>query len=244
VLTGLTTNVSFLNNIINQQAFQNGQLTTHYLTHNPITSTSMPIQSALYAATFKQLSHHKVPLSPWQHQDAWQANLPSDQPYEFCFANELLQLTLSQPQQNHFKSNVKNYSQFRALLQDNDTLIIQTDTTFEKFRVFFNDDDHTFDVFTPSAHHTLSIPAANYDSQAQSEGSLNAPMPGMVIAISCHQGTSVRKDQVLMIIEAMKMEHPIKAPFDGVIDEIFYQLGEQVNEGEPLLAIQEIKGNA
>ena len=48
-------------------------------------------------------------------------------------------------------------------------------------------------------------------------GSLHAPMPGSVVSIAVAVGDSVRKGQTLVVLEAMKMEHPIGSPEDGVV---------------------------
>jgi 3-methylcrotonyl-CoA carboxylase alpha subunit len=48
----------------------------------------------------------------------------------------------------------------------------------------------------------------------------------------------VRKGQVLMIMEAMKMEHAIQAPADGLVREVRFQRGAQVNEGDELIAFE------
>jgi 3-methylcrotonyl-CoA carboxylase alpha subunit len=51
-------------------------------------------------------------------------------------------------------------------------------------------------------------------------------------------GQEVKKGQPLVIMEAMKMEHTISAPSDGVVEEVLYQVGDQVADGAPLLAFK------
>ncbi|HSH12122.1 MAG TPA: biotin/lipoyl-containing protein, partial [Desulfurivibrionaceae bacterium] len=69
------------------------------------------------------------------------------------------------------------------------------------------------------------------------EGSLEAPMNGAVIAVQAHKGDRVTAGQTLVIMEAMKMEHAIKAPADGIVSQVFYAEGDQVAEGAELIAI-------
>jgi 3-methylcrotonyl-CoA carboxylase alpha subunit len=69
-------------------------------------------------------------------------------------------------------------------------------------------------------------------------GSLAAPMPGKVIKVMAEAGAKVTKGQALLILEAMKMEHTITAPADGVVKEIHYGAGEQVLEGAELITLE------
>ncbi|HET8701285.1 MAG TPA: biotin/lipoyl-containing protein, partial [Nitrococcus sp.] len=69
------------------------------------------------------------------------------------------------------------------------------------------------------------------------EGSLKAPMPGIVVQILVAPGDRVTEGQPLMILEAMKMEYTIKATTDGVVELIGFAEGDQVQEGVELLTI-------
>ena len=69
------------------------------------------------------------------------------------------------------------------------------------------------------------------------EGSLEAPMPGAVIAVNVSVGDRVAAGDTLLILEAMKMEHKVHAPEDGVVRRILCPAGKQVAEGELLIEI-------
>jgi 3-methylcrotonyl-CoA carboxylase alpha subunit len=68
-------------------------------------------------------------------------------------------------------------------------------------------------------------------------GRLTAPMPGKVVSIAVKAGDKVTKGQPLAVMEAMKMEHTIAAPQDGVVQEVLYAPGDQVAEGAELLTV-------
>ena len=70
-------------------------------------------------------------------------------------------------------------------------------------------------------------------------GGLVAPMPGSVIELRCEIGDTVAAGQVLVVLEAMKMEHHITAPFDGTVTELPIAVGDQVENGALLLTIEE-----
>jgi len=67
---------------------------------------------------------------------------------------------------------------------------------------------------------------------------LVAPMPGNVIALPVVVGDEVQVGDTLVVIEAMKMEHSIVAPDDATVKEIFYQVGDQVVEGDQLIKLE------
>ena len=68
-------------------------------------------------------------------------------------------------------------------------------------------------------------------------GGLNAPMPGRVIAVQIAVGDSVVVGELLMVLEAMKMEHRITAAEAGVVTAVLVGVGDQVTRGEALLVV-------
>ena len=68
-------------------------------------------------------------------------------------------------------------------------------------------------------------------------GTRTASITGAMVAVQAKVGDKVTAGQTLVIMEAMKMEHAIKAPADGVVSEIFFAEGDQVSEGAELIAI-------
>jgi 3-methylcrotonyl-CoA carboxylase alpha subunit len=63
-------------------------------------------------------------------------------------------------------------------------------------------------------------------------------MPGKVLSVLVAAGQSVRRGQALAVMEAMKMEHTLCAPRDGVVAEVLHAPGEQVLEGASLLRLE------
>ncbi len=72
---------------------------------------------------------------------------------------------------------------------------------------------------------------------AEAEGGLAAPMPGRLRRIVAKAGSSVARGDVILILEAMKMEHAIRAPRAGTVEKIFHAEGDLVEAGAPLAAI-------
>ena len=69
-------------------------------------------------------------------------------------------------------------------------------------------------------------------------GSLEAPMPGKVIAIKVAPGDAVRKGDELLVVEAMKMENALRAPRDGVVKAFRARVGDMVNPGAVLVELE------
>lgn len=76
-------------------------------------------------------------------------------------------------------------------------------------------------------------------SSSDDEGGLTAPMPGKILEVHVSVGQTVSSGDVLMVMEAMKMEHKIVAGSDGVVEAILFKEGDQVPQGAELLTISE-----
>ena len=70
-------------------------------------------------------------------------------------------------------------------------------------------------------------------------GSIEAPMPGRILDVHVKAGDMVQRDDALVVLEAMKMEHTLTASRDGIIAEVMVKLGDQVNQGTELLTLEE-----
>ena len=69
-------------------------------------------------------------------------------------------------------------------------------------------------------------------------GGIKSNMQGMVLKVNVSRGSSVRKGDTLLVLEAMKMENPIHSPVDGKVIEIFVDTGDVVKNGDVLLVVQ------
>ncbi len=111
--------------------------------------------------------------------------------------------------------------------------------------------DHTFsvrhydagdsDVYVDSARgpvHLIALPRFPEPGSTVEKGSLVAPMPGNVIRLGAAIGDTVTAGQPLIWLEAMKMEHTIAAPVDGVLAELDVKTGQQVEVGAVLARVE------
>ena len=84
------------------------------------------------------------------------------------------------------------------------------------------------------AYHVTPPRSRGLGEAAAGDGRIVAPMPGRVVSVHVAEGETVAKGQRLMVLEAMKMEHALAAPFDGVVDHLAAKTGDQVTEGAVL----------
>ncbi len=100
--------------------------------------------------------------------------------------------------------------------------------------------DGWVDVDGPEGSVTLTpVPEFVDPADVVAEGSLLAPMPAAVVSVAVESGQTVNKGDVVLVLEAMKMQHTITAPSDGVVSELDVSAGQQVEAGAVLAVIEE-----
>jgi acetyl/propionyl-CoA carboxylase alpha subunit len=88
--------------------------------------------------------------------------------------------------------------------------------------------------------HTFCIEKTEAGSaDGDSEGSMTAPMPGKILEVKVADGQTVEAGELLLVMEAMKMEHRIVAPTDGVVTKVNFSMGDQVQQGDVLVEMGE-----
>ncbi|HMD63313.1 MAG TPA: acetyl/propionyl/methylcrotonyl-CoA carboxylase subunit alpha [Stellaceae bacterium] len=101
--------------------------------------------------------------------------------------------------------------------------------------------DHGFEtaVFLASESWRLIEidPLALHSDEDPSADRLTAPMPGRVTQLMVEPGSRIQRGQPLMVIEAMKMEHTVTAPADGVVEAVRFAAGDIVEEGAELITL-------
>ena len=100
-------------------------------------------------------------------------------------------------------------------------------------------EDETLVVFEHGEAFVFSQrPPAGPADALGGDGQIRSPLPGRVAALAVAPGDRVERGQTLLVIEAMKMEHALKAPFDAQVETVAASLGAQVTEGAVLIALK------
>ncbi len=113
----------------------------------------------------------------------------------------------------------------------------------KKYRVNVNGTAYEVEIEemngAPAAAPVAAAPAAAPVPAASGAGeSITSPMPGNILAVNVAAGDTVKKGQVLMVLEAMKMENEIMAPHDGKVTAVAVTKGAAVESGALLCTIQ------
>jgi 3-methylcrotonyl-CoA carboxylase alpha subunit len=120
---------------------------------------------------------------------------------------------------------------------DNDVLSATLDGVRQRATAVFQQRELT--LFTDGATWSLELddPLARAEEQADGSGRITAPMPGAVVAVLVEEGQAVERNQPLMVLEAMKMEHTLRAPSAGRVVKLRVARGDQVTEGAELATL-------
>jgi acetyl/propionyl-CoA carboxylase alpha subunit len=121
-----------------------------------------------------------------------------------------------------------------ATLQSGDT--VRTVAPGLGGRVFI--DGETTVVFEAGDAFAFAPPRSAGLEAAAGNGAVTSPMPGRIVGVAVTEGEVVRAGQALLTVEAMKMEHTLIAPFDGVVAELTARAGAQVSEGAVLARLE------
>ena len=225
-IAGLTTNTGFLYNLATSQAFKNGVVDTGFIEEHHREIFRLRDEDIDYAAPLAAAAKIKL-----QQQTAEALAKKSSEP------NSPWHLV------NHWGLPE---TPLQLMLQQTEVSVIpdsQTDLTDIKLVAT----ESGFDLFTPHGFFqgTEIAPDLGLNTEDNSAGSLRAPMNGTVVSTVVATGEKVCKGDTLLVMEAMKMEHSIEAPDNGLVTEFFFQAGDLVDGGAELLSFEaEQKGGA
>ena len=129
----------------------------------------------------------------------------------------------------------------RLLARSVDREVVEIDGRRHAVEVQIDDGGDDLVVRTRSAAGSVQWTQAPryvvHDSD-ESGGGPHSPLPGTVIAVHVEVGQSVRSGDLMMVVEAMKMEHKITAATDAVITDVRFAVGDRVDQGDLLVALE------
>ena len=170
---------------------------------------------------------------PWSATDGWRLNGAFDEPLSLADGDRELVVTVRHGGDQRMVLNGASYRVVGELEQDNLAATIDG----RRVCATFLRDGLDLTVLTEGGdfRFTLDDPIAKADVEDAATGSLASPMPGKIVAVLVAEGDRVSRGQALLVLEAMKMEHTVRAPADGAIERLPYTAGDQVDEGVELV---------
>ena len=242
-IVGLNTNVQFLRYVVRSPSFAQANLDTALI---PRESAQLfkqePVGLAMAAASAiaQTLLDEKADegADPFSRRDGWHSHGLNVRRFEFEFHGEAARADLTYLHDGalHLKlADSEGPLVFSKLAQG-------IDIQFAGQRIIATvykrgETDHVFSARGATTITTIDLLAHAGHGPAEG-GRLTAPMPGKLVSFAVKAGDKVSKGQALAVMEAMKMEHSITAPADGVVQELLYAPGDQVAEGAELLKIK------
>ena len=253
-IVGVRNNVDFLKKVLGQPAFIDGKVETGFIAKHldKLLEKSMDNRLITLAGLFCMFHKQASSIDPFSSINGDRVNLPSERKVSL----ELSDGTLAEIVYNcdsslaFVKNNGKLLASFNVashtLQVTKDKIVVflkeSTEAAEQREECTLVKNGSDLHLFNPRlGHFTFRIPDSRGNNQDGSVGhasqsAITSPMPSKISSISVKEGDVVKKGQILMILEAMKMEHVIKCPSDNVkIGKIFYSVGDVVPEKKTLI---------
>ena len=249
-LHGVRTNRELLVNVLRHPAFLDGATDTAFFDTHGLAKLSAPladgaaVRLSAVAAALADAAHNRAAAtvfgsipSGWRNVasgyqvKAYRSDDDAEHRIEYRFSRTGLALP--------------HYAAVHLVSSTLDQVVLADDGVDHSFAVSRYGDD----VYVDSARgpvHLVALPRFPEPGSAVAQGSLVAPMPGNVIRLGAQVGDTVTAGQPLIWLEAMKMEHTITAPSDGVLTELNVDAGQQVEVGAVLARVEapEVQGDS
>jgi len=246
-IVGLATNVQFLRLVARSDSFARGRLDTALIQREQAVlfqqeRVGLPLAAAAAVAQTLLRERGAESADPFSRRDGFHSHAELERRFEFDFGGQHAKAWLTYGRSGALALRVGEGDAavagplVFAPLADG---AIDLQFAGQRTRAAVYAQGETDHVFTPQgATRIEAIDLLAHAGDAQGEGGrLTAPMPGKVVSFAVQAGDKVTKGQPLAVMEAMKMEHTIAAPADGVVQELLYAPGDQVTEGAELLKL-------
>jgi 3-methylcrotonyl-CoA carboxylase alpha subunit len=244
-IVGLNTNVQFLRYVVRSDAFASAKLDTALIQREAAVlfkqdKVGLPAAVAAVVAHSLQADKALQGADPFSRRDGWQSHGVAQRRFEFVWQDQPRSARLSYLHDGALSLSMEGDISVSGMLNfapDGAGLWVQ----WGGARCFSQIDwqGETAHIFTPQGATRITVldPLAHAGEAAEEGGRLTAPMPGKVVSFAVKAGDKVKAGQALAVMEAMKMEHTISAPKDGVVAELLYAPGDQVADGAELLKL-------
>lgn len=264
-INGVTTNIDFLYNLASAKPFAEADIDTSFIEKNhdiifktddktqhsklpqELATAALYLVLALDKKSKKLASQSNDPHSPWHSNNAWRLNEAHLHQLTLAHLETYYDITVEQKRLGsdaYFMITINSNTECEQSKQHfdcqgeliDDVLIINIDGHRSQTTVSYFDNNLSIYRETGVFNFTHILPELGQNDPQDNHGGLTAPMNGTMVSVLVNAGDSVLAGQSLVIMEAMKMEHTIKAPCAGTINEIYFNTGDMVDGGAELLA--------
>jgi len=221
-IAGVEHNVAFLRTMIGDAAFRDASYDTGLIDRR--TESLLPRDDpGLDRVAARLFADRRATRSPWQRGDAFRVNLPSRQSVRLRTNGDDREITLE------------------ALAchdEPDGSISVTIDGRVLRCRARFEDRDLYLMCRGATVRYSeIETDVERAAAELPGNGQVRAPMPGQIIAVHARIGERVRRNQTLLVLEAMKMEHVIVAPLDGELKVLNAKVGDRVEDGVELAVV-------
>jgi 3-methylcrotonyl-CoA carboxylase alpha subunit len=247
-ILGVKTNLAFLERVVRHPRFLEGATDTGFIERHRSellpAPGDVPLEALVAAAARIFLDERgsvaTLPPSPWNDTGGWRLNQPGMRRMEFRLSPERCVHVDAEMRRDHALVIVAGREHRVALgPTDGERLQIALDDETYFARVFRHGD--ALSVVAPQGRIDVELvdPFHYEPADVLPDARLTSLMPGRVVKLLAAKGENVKKGQALLILEAMKMEHTIVSPRDGVIARVAFEENQLVPADAVLFAFEE-----
>jgi len=247
---GFATNREFLYRVAAHPAYRAGEIDTSFIDRHraQLIPPPAPARAAALAAAslIRVLAQAKAsreaaaasgdPHSPWHDSDGWRLNGATYRDLRWHDGISERTVRVHYRRAGYRLEIGEEVSDAAARWDSGVTLALTLDGAVHRVALL-QASDPTVILIAGIEHRLMLIdplrPKVELDATG---GRLTAPMPGKIIEVTARAGQRVRRGEALLVLEAMKMEHTIVAPADGIVDGVHFAPGDLVEEGAALIA--------
>lgn len=232
-ISGVKTNVRFLQRILAQPAFAQGHVHTGFIEEHsaalfapskPLTPLFWQLAGAAWIHSSPFHAAQQDPYSPWATLNGWQHMDSAQVKLRFILNDDIHSVAINTDTlaNSHWQKDVLRYQDDKQQYQ------LKAIRTAQELYLQWNGTLYTLALADPISQ----------AQAAQDTGGLVAPMHGSIVKVAVTVGQSVAAGDILVVVEAMKIEHSIRAKDAGVITALFCTQGDMVSEGTVLVEME------
>ncbi len=247
-IAGVATNVAWLARAIAHPAFRAGELSTAFSADHGAAlangADAAEIACFAGAALLASLAPRAERSSPWDAADGFRLNLAPEVRFRLKRAKDVLDVAVLRRSRGEIEAHAAG-AEARVSPSRGAGELLHLSPFDARDAVEALVADGRVTVWRGSETGTFVVVDEREAEGAvhYAAGSLSTPLPGVVVRVNVKVGERVSAGATLMLIEAMKMEHAIRAPHDGTVRAIRFQPGERVPEGAALIELDPANGS-
>ncbi len=241
-VAGLKCNLEFLGRVIRHPSFAKADLDTGFIERHAqdlIPEGLRADHTILALATVAELAPHTTGHDPWDYCDGWRMNLDLKTTLIFVDHDEMRPIDITYRDHGFTLTMEDAELDVEVIGWQGTVLDIMVDGRKISAKVIQDGQDFTIFYRATISHLHHYLAGAEGEDEDSGSGVIITPMPGKVTQVMITDGDRVEQGQPLLILEAMKMEHTIKAQVSGKIEAFRLSAGDQVTDGDILVRITE-----